>query len=322
MGVNMSDEVKVVVERLRRTTKFITTAIIIVVLTIIIVAIIFSNIIVADVGEAEVIIDPWQGRIVGVVFGPAWAIKAPWQYTKEVYVAVQVINFSYSEGTAIEALTKDGARINVDVTVRFEVRKKSEAVEYLVSKYARAPMDEVKTGVIIPIVRQVVRDVISSYTLTEVIEKRAELPSIIVNAIRERLEQDETVRIALNIIDVAVRRIIPPETVLKAIEEKLQAQQRAEAARYELQRQLTLANATRMSRIIQAEGEKEALILQAEGQKQALTLLASALNNDTQALIWYYFVQNIPRFNGTLIIILVPPYNQSIPTPIFLPIRS
>ena len=307
----MSDEVKVLIDRVRKPEKFIALAIIVIVIAIIGAVIVFSNVIVADVGEAEVIIDPWQGRIVGVIFGPAWTIKAPWQYTKEVYVAVQVINFSYKEGTAIEALTKDGARINVDVTVRFDVRKSSEAIEYLVTKYARAPIDEVRTGVIVPIVRQVVRDVISKYTLTEVIEKRAELPSIIVNAIRERLEEDETVRVALNIIDVAVRRIIPPETVLKAIEEKLQAQQRAEAARYELQRQLTLANATRISRIIQAEGQRE-----------ALRLLSSVFNNNTQALIWYYFIQSLTKFNGTLIVIITPPYNQTALTPILLPIRS
>jgi len=307
----MSDEVKVLIDRVRKPGKFIALAIIVIVIAIIGAVIVFSNIIVADVGEAEVIIDPWQGRIVGVIFGPAWTIKAPWQYTKEVYVAVQVINFSYKEGTAIEALTKDGARINVDVTVRFDVRKSPEAIEYLVTKYARAPIDEVRTGVIVPIVRQVVRDVISKYTLTEVIEKRAELPSIIVNAIRERLEEDETVRVALNIIDVAVRRIIPPETVLKAIEEKLQAQQRAEAARYELQRQLTLANATRISRIIQAEGQRE-----------ALRLLSSVFNNNTQALIWYYFIQSLTKFNGTLIVIITPPYNQTALTPILLPIRS
>ena len=62
--------------------------------------------------------------------------------------------------------------------------------------------------------------------------------------------------------------------------------------------------------------------MQAEGQREALRLLSSVFNNNTQALIWYYFIQSLTKFNGTLIVIIMPPYNQTALTPILLPIRS
>jgi regulator of protease activity HflC (stomatin/prohibitin superfamily) len=280
---------------------------------VVVAALLAANIVSVDVGEAVAIVDPIAGRIVGVVFGPALALKAPWQYTKEVYVAVSTLTFRADQGTAIDALTKDGARISVDVTVRYEIRRDPEVIRFLVTKYAIAPRDEIERNVITPIVRQVVRDVIARYTLTEVIERREELSYIIVEALRQRLQEDETIRLAVDIIDIAVRRIMPPQSVLDAIEAKLRAQQEALAAQYQLQKQITLANATRMRMIIEAQGEMEARVVRAKGEVEAIKLLSEALGNRTDLLIAYLFVQNLARYNGTLIVVLVPSANQTIP---------
>ncbi len=280
----------------------------------IIVGLVASNIVEVDVGQAVAIVDPFAGQIVNVVFGPALTIKAPWQYVKEVYVAVSTLSFTAEQGTAIDALTRDGARISVDVTVRYEIRRDPEVIRFLVTKYAMAPREEIERNVITPIVRQVVRDVIARYTLTEVIEKREELSRIIVSALQERLQQDETIRMAVNIIDIAVRRIMPPQTVLDAIEAKLKAQQEALAAQYQLQKEITLANATRMRMIIEAQGEMEARIIRAKGEMEAIRLLTEALGNRTDLIIAYLFVQNLAKYNGTLIVILAPPgANQTMP---------
>ncbi len=276
-------------------------------------AVLAANVVAVDVGEAVAIVDPIAGRIVGVVFGPAMTLKAPWQYVKEVYVAVSTLTFRADQGTAIDALTRDGARISVDVTVRYEIRRDPDVVEFLVTKYAVAPREEIERNVITPIVRQVVRDVIARYTLTEVIERREELSQIIVQALRERLQADETIRLAVNIIDIAVRRIMPPQSVLDAIEAKLRAQQEALAAQYQLQKEITLANATRMRMIIEAQGEMEARIIRAKGEMEAIRLIAEALGNRTDLLIAYMFVQNLARYNGTLVVIVAPPANQTLP---------
>ncbi len=280
---------------------------------VIVAALVASNIVEVDVGQAVAIVDPFANRIASVVFGPALTVKAPWQYVKEVYVAVSTLSFTADRGTAIDALTRDGARITVDVTVRYEIRRDPDVIRFLVSKYAMAPREEIERNVITPIVRQVVRDVIARYTLTEVIEKREELSRIIVSALQERLQKDETIRMAVNIIDIAVRRIMPPQSVLDAIEAKLKAQQEALAAQYQLQKQLTLANATRMKMVIEAQGEMEAKIIRAKGEMEAIRLLAEALGNRTDLVIAYLFVQNLARYNGTLIVVLAPSANQTLP---------
>jgi len=279
----------------------------------ILLGIVAANIVTADVGEALVIIDPLTGNIVKVVFGPAMDVKAPWQYTKDVYVAVSTLTFQAASGTAIDALTRDGARISVDVTVRYEIKRNPDVIRFLVSKYATAPREEIERNVMTPIIRQVVRDVIAKYTLTEVIEKRDQLSQEIINSLREKLERDETIRLAVDIIDIAVRKIMPPQAVLDAIEAKLKAQQEALAARYQYEKQLILANATKQKMIIEASGEKEAKVIRASGDKQALELLKTALGNRTDLLIQYLFIQNLAKYNGTLIIIVAPGGNQTLP---------
>lgn len=273
--------------------------------------IIAANIVTADVGEALAIIDPFTGSIVKVVFGPAVDLKAPWQYTKEVYVAVSTLSFQAATGNAIDALTKDGARISVDVTVRYEIKKDPEVIELLVTKYAMSPREEIERNVMTPIIRQVVRDVIARYGLTEVIEHRDELSQQIVSSLRERLERDETIRLAVNIIDIAVRRIMPPQSVLDAIEAKLKAQQEAQAAYYQMQREVTLANATRQRMIIEAQGEMEARIIRARGEVEAIKLLNSVFGNRTDLVLQYLFIQNLVKYNGTLIILVAPTANQT-----------
>ncbi len=287
----------------------------------VIAGLIASNIVVADVGEAVVIVDPVAGSIAKIVFGPAMDIKLPWQYTKTVYVAVSTLSFRAAANNAIDALTKDGARISVDVTVRYEIKKNPDVIKFLVTKYATAPREEIERNVMTPIIRQVVRDVISKYTLTEVIENRDQLSQEIISSLREKLEKDETVRLAVEIIDIAVRKIMPPKSVLDAIEAKLKAQQEALAARYQYEKQIILANATKQKMVIEAEGEKQARIIRAEGEKQALELLRKALGNNTSMLLQYLFIENLARYNGTLIVVLSPTGNQT-PTFFMLPIRK
>ena len=287
----------------------------------IVVGIIASCIVTADVGETVVVIDPFAGKIVSVIFGPAFTWKAPWQYTKELYVAVKTLNFLAREGTSIDVLSKDGATISVDVTIRYEVKKTPEAVKYLITKYPVNPTAEIEKNVMTPIARAVVRDVISHYMMVEVIEKREILSKVIAEKIREKLEEEPTIKAAINIIEVNVRSIRPPARVVEAIEEKLRAQQEAEKARYILIREMRLANATKMRLIIESEGRKQATIIEAEGIKQALELIKSALGNRTDLLIWYLFVKGLEKFNGTIVIFVTPGVNQTLPVLTTLPLK-
>src|SRR5437667_10727541 len=81
-----------------------------------------------------------------------------------------------------------------------------------------------------------------------------------------------------------------PDAIEKQLQQKTAAQQQAQQAEYELQRQQTLAKA----KVAEAEGDAQATLVKAKAQSEANRLLQEAL---TPLLI-----QNkaIERWNGTL----------------------
>ena len=113
-----------------------------------------------DVGEAAVVIDPFQGRIVDVVFGPAFKWKMPWQEVKIIPISVQTVLLE--DGKALVAVTRDGARVPVEVQVRYEVRKEPDAVVWLIQKYPENPHARIKREVIERAAYEAVRSVLAS----------------------------------------------------------------------------------------------------------------------------------------------------------------
>ena len=258
-----------------------------------------------DVGEAAVIIDPLQQRIVDVKFGPQIFIKLPWQYTIRVYVAVTAIHMRRElphDYPAVSALTKDGAAVDVDISIRYRVIATPEAVKLLVRNY---PLLNYKEVTIVPLIREVVRDVISNFTLTDIIEKRSHISALIVQYATKRLKEDPTIKNCIEIIDVAVRNIVPPTEIIEAINKKLAAQQEALAAEYNRTKLLILANASAAQRIIAAEAEAQATLIRAKAEADAIMIKANATAqslrmianvmglNNTQALVSYLYFETL-----------------------------
>ncbi len=300
-------------------SKKLALAITFLVIFIVVAALVAMNVITASLGEAKVIIDPFTGNV-RILIGPGWTIKMPWEDVRTFSVAVTAIDFIQSKGTSIPALTKDGAEVLVDVTIRAQLRPDPEALIYVARYYPQGVIEPV----LIPKTRAIVRDVISQYTLVEVIEKRFELSEKIRRALEEAFKKDKTISLSLIIHDIAVRNIIPPTKVREAIEEKLAAQQRAEAAKYERERTLTLANATAMQKILAAKGEAEAYLLRTSAEVKAIEMLLRTLGNDTRALLTYLYIRALEDalMSGRANLILVAsPTGATTPTlPLILPI--
>ncbi len=287
-----------------------------------------------DVGEAAVIIDPVQRRIVDVKFGPQIFIKLPWQYVMKVYMAVDAITMRKEaphDYPAVSALTKDGAKVEVDITVRFKVIESVAAVRELVENY---PQLNYKSITIVPTIREVVRNIIANFTLTEVIEKRSEISVLIVEAATKRLTSDPTLKNCIEIIDVAVRNIEPPAEVVAAINKKLAAEQEAKAAEYSKRKMLILANASAMEKKIAAEAEATATLIRARAEAMAILLRANATSeslrmvagilgaNNTDALVSYlYFetLKSIVEKEGVSVILLIGG-GQGFQTPVVYPL--
>ncbi|MCD6369221.1 MAG: prohibitin family protein [Thermoproteales archaeon] len=273
-----------------------------------------------DIGEAAVVYDPVFHEITKIVYGPAYFIKLPWQGVKIIWLRVETIDMfknpprDYPE---IQALTRDGATVYVDITVRYQVIASDEAIKTLINRY---PLLDFEENVIVPLVRETVRNVISKYELTEVIEQREDVRLEIINEVVKRLENDPTVKGCLNVIDVAVRNIDFPQTIKAAIEAKLAAQQEALAAQYMRQKTLIEANASAEAKILEAQGEAQAQIIRAQAQMAAIEYIIKAYNSSELAIQYYYILalQELGK-NGNLVIIV--PQGGTTP-PIFIPLEK
>jgi len=285
-----------------------------------------------DLGYATVIYDPLSHEIVSVVYGPAYFLKMPWQFKKVVWLKVEAVDMFKNpprDYPAVTALTKDGAEVQVDITVRYQVVQRDDAIKELVRRYPDLMFEE---NAIVPIVREEVRNIVAKYTLTEIIEKREKVRLEIINATEHRLISDPTLKGCIKIIDVAVRNIDIPSDVKKAIEEKLAAQQEALAAEYRKKKLLIEANATALAKIISAKAEAEsriiaalaeanATLIRAEAQKKAIILIISAYNSTEYALIQQYIsaLEKVAEKGGLIIIV---PQEQGVPVLITPPSGS
>ncbi|ALL01384.1 hypothetical protein Pyrde_1338 [Pyrodictium delaneyi] len=235
-----------------------------------------------DIGEAGVIVDKVLGRK-EVVFGPTWGIKAPWAELKLVPIYVQTVHL---EGdSAIVAVTKDGARVPVEIQVRYKVRKEPGAVLWLVEEYQYDIHNRIRRDVIERAASEAVRAVVGKYMLVDIVPRIQEISEEIAVYLKNLLLEDPSVKNAIEVIDVVVKKIdIPPE-LSQAILRKLTAQQEAEAAKYEAQREIIraqmeaekkviAANATAQQQIIQAKAEAEKRIIEANATATKLVLEA------------------------------------------------
>ena len=313
-----------------------------------------------DVGEAAVVIDPFQGRIVDVVFGPAFKWKMPWQEVKIIPISVQTVLLE--DEKALVAVTRDGARVPVEVQVRYEVRKEPSAVMWLIQKYPEDPHGRIKREVIERAAYEAVRSVIGKYNLVEIVPKIQEISEEIAAYLKQLLVQDPSVKAAIDIVDVVVKSIDIPKKLSNAILKKLTAQQEAEAAKYEAQREIIraemeakkiiAANATAMQQIIAAQAEARKriieanatatkLVLEAKGKAQAvmeqyrgealaIKVIMETLNiTAEEAAKVYYYIKMIELYreilpsalaNARITIITTPEGNKTIPILGILPL--
>ena len=309
--------------RAKKSAKYTKLLVVGLILGIVLIILLAATIDYVDLGYAAVIYDPLSHEIISVVYGPAYFIKMPWQFKKVVWLKVEAVDMFKNpprDYPAVVALTKDGAEVQVDITVRYQVVQSDTAIKELVRRYPDLMFEE---NAIVPIVREEVRNIVAKYTLTEIIEKRDKVRLEIINATESRLISDPTLKGCIKIIDVAVRNIDIPSDVKKAIEEKLAAQQEALAAEYRKKKLLIEANASALAKIIAAKAEAEAKIIaalaeanatliRAEAQKKAIILIISAYNSTEYALIQQYIaaLEKIAEKGGLIIVV---PQGQGIP---------
>jgi len=275
------------------------------------------------VGYVAVVVDPVFGSTTGVGDGANahYFFKPPWASIYKVYVATDSINM-WTERTAVgdfpavQSLTKDGLRVDVDITIRWRV-----SASNVVALFRRFPALDWKDRAIIPIIREAIRNLIVNFTAIETIMRRGVIDTMMEQTLSEAFGKEPSLEDAVLLDAVDLRRITLPETFVNAIESKLAAEQLAIAAEFNKTRILVVANATAMSQIVQAEGLAKSKIIIANATREAIDAIAAQSPglNSTQLTNLYLYLEALKDIaetgKGSFIIVTGEAGQYIIPLP-------
>lgn len=166
-------------------------------------------------------------------------------------------------GNSIHTLTADGQSIDVDVTVR--ARPSFKDLWWLHQQLGKDNYNSYVEKIIVPVVRSVVREVISGYTVSAIYsEDRKAIATKIEEAVGSKLSEYKIVQTELLLNEVKFSKAYQ-----EAIEEKQQA-------RIELD--------TKDNIIVEEKNKRDAVITRALGEAQAIKLKVSSLTSNPDYL--------------------------------------
>lgn len=234
---------------------------------IIFILLILDGFVMIPAGQTGVILDRGRG-VLEETFPTGLHLKIPfWQSVTKMDTRLQTYTMSATsaEGEvygndAIEALTKDGQKVKVDVSVQFFLDEKTAPIVYeqVGLNYA--------DKVVRPAARSVIRGVITGFNSKDLfqLETRQQGQDMMVERMRENLERKNLI-----LDDILVRKVTFSEVYLQAIEEKQIAEQKIQKAEFEKQE----AVIQKEKKIIEAEAEAEAIRLKGESLRKNPTVV-------------------------------------------------
>lgn len=153
------------------------------------------------------------------------------------------ISGEYGEDDSIWALTKEGLKVVLDITVLYHLDEQKAPMVY------RDLGDNYQEKVIRPAIRTAIRDVVAIYEAKDIYsEKRQEVAQKILQEIKKVEDRGVVIE------NVLLRNVNLPDELSKSIESKLKAEQEAQAMDFVLQKEKKEAD----RKSIEAEGIKKA----------------------------------------------------------------
>ncbi|MBN8621306.1 MAG: prohibitin family protein [Anaerolineae bacterium] len=264
-------------------------------------SVISSGLLIVEPTQVAIVTNTLNGTIEEPRGGGVHIIAPVVQQVSAIYDLRQqefsmLANPSASDRTAdgaVQAQTRDGQQVSLDVTVIYRVVP-DQADEL----YRAWRGDGFREGFVRPVTRSVVRDVVSTYSAEELYaEKRATLSPDIRDALDERYTGAN-----LELMELVVRDIDFSPDFAAAIEQKVIAQQNLERARTDAERAQTEAEGRANAAIASAQGEAQSTEIRARAQAEALRLVSEQIAANP-SLIQYEYVQNL---SDNVQLILVP----------------
>ncbi|QOG12578.1 prohibitin family protein [Arcobacter sp. FWKO B] len=180
---------------------------------------------------------------------------------------------------AINILDSRGLPVSIDLTVQY--RLLPDGAPATIANWGLSWEEKI----INPVVRDIVRSVVGSFTAEELPVKRNEIANLIELGIREKIDalRDQPVELQ----SVQLREIILPPKIKEQIERVQIANQEAERTRYEVERArqeaqkvAALAEGEAQAKRIAAQGQADAILIEAKAQSESNNLISRSLTKD------------------------------------------
>jgi regulator of protease activity HflC (stomatin/prohibitin superfamily) len=250
---------------------------------VVLIVVVSSVIAVVNAGHVGVV--SLFGKVDNQELSPGMNLKNPFAGVIKMDVRTQEYTMSSmtQEGAiigddAIDARAKDGASVNIDITVLFRLNSDRAA-----EVYQDIGIDY-QEKVIRPAIRSTIRGVIANYSVDEVYSlKRKEVEQDIADELTSDLESRGVI-----VEDVLLRKVNLSTVLSQSIEEKLAAQQEAQKFEFILQ---------------QEEKEAERKRIEAKGQRDAQQTITEGLTNQ---YLYYLYIQNLKETSGTIYVPINP----------------
>lgn len=236
-------------------------------------AVIADGVVSVPAGHTGVIFSRVNGGIQETTLNEGFNFKVPFLETATIIstrIQEKTIN---QQRDPITALTQDGQRVDIDMTVQYRIARESAP-----KLFQEIGMDY-EGKVITPAVRSVVREVITGYDSKELFEQKARTKAE--NEIVEKLKSNYAQKY-ITLEDALIRNVKFSDKYLDTIEEKKIAEQVIEKSEFEKQNALI---------------QKEKKIIEAEAEAESIKLRGEALESNPEVIQLQFVEKMAPQIN-------------------------
>jgi regulator of protease activity HflC (stomatin/prohibitin superfamily) len=253
-------------------------------------AALYSSFTIIRPGNAGVVFNRWSGSLRGTGQGIVW--RMPWVTQVQSYpVALRTYTMvaRSAEGSStgddsIDLPTKEGQHIRQDISVTYNTSQDQAAEVFRV--FRGADIEDIEATFIRRTIITVSQNIAGQMALTDLIANQR---GVLQDSIQEHLAA-QMVKMGFIVDKVNLGASHLPQAIEAQMQQKMAAQQQAQQAEYELQRQQTLAKA----KVAEAEGDAQATLVKAKAMAEGNRVLQETL---TPMLIES---KAIDRWNGIL----------------------
>lgn len=232
--------------------------------------------------EVAVVFNVLSGELAETPLGPGLHVIIPGIQEATIYsIAQQEYTMGGTIATgatrgddAVVALTQDGQRVELDVTVIYRISPSNANTVH------RNWQDRYENGLIRPALRNQVRGALTEFRVEQIYgTEHSELEQAIEDGVRNLIEPE-----GFEVTNVLIRNITFSPEYVASIEQKQVAQQQAQEAEFRVRQREQEAEQARAL----ARGEADAARIRAEGEAAALNLINEQLSQNPLLLQWRY----------------------------------